>query len=220
MLCCLFNTFNPAQLSSDGPVLFTFAPLLPSRTKNSQDNEVWSLLIGAPSQTRWPRVLPILEALLKRTCLDAIDHWFSSHYITYIFHRACVCSPTVNFQTYVLMKVAFEIACIYSFETCFSFAAFVEIHASYVPPKSQEDLLEKKNLGRCYLSFFEMQVTSQWYVWLPSLKVTLEPHAILESSTWDHIYQSCYLLANISQDNCTTATCNIFMILKWVWNIL
>ena len=97
MLSCLFNTFKPAQLSSDGPVLFTFARLLPSRTKNSQDNEVRSLLIGAPSQTRWPRVLPILEALLKRTCLDAIDHWFSSHYITYIFHRACVCNPTVNF---------------------------------------------------------------------------------------------------------------------------
>ena len=190
MLCCLFNTFNPAQLSSDGPVLFTFARLLPSRTKNSQDNEVRSLLIGAPSQTRWPRVLPILEALLKRTCLDAIDHWFSSHYITYIFHRACVCNPTVNFPNLCIDEGRIWDCVYYSFETCFSLAAFVEIHVSYVPPKSQEDLLEKKNLGRCYLSFFEMQVTSQWYVWLPSLKATLEPHAILESSTRDQ-YQPC-----------------------------
>ena len=145
MLCCLFNTFNPAQLSSDGPVLFTFAPLLPSCTKNSQDNEVRSLLIGAPSQTRWPRVLPILEALLKRTCLDAIDHWFSSHYITYIFHRACVCNPTVNFPNLCIDEGRIWDCVYYSFETCFSLAAFVEIHASYVPPKSQEDLLEKKN---------------------------------------------------------------------------
>jgi len=223
MLCCLFNTFNPAQLSSDGPVLFTFARLLPSRTKNSQDNEVRSLLIGAPSQTRWPRVLPILEALLKRTCLDAIDHWFSSHYITYIFHRACVCSPTVNFPNlcidegriwdcvYLLVwdLLQFSGFC-WNWNTCLPCATL----------KPGRCCLKKKKLGRCYLPFFEMQVTSQWYVWLPSLKVTLEPHAILESSTWDHIYQSCYLLANISQDNCTTATCNIFMILKWVWNIL
>ena len=70
---CLWNTLNPAQLSSDEPVRFTFAPLPNPLLKTAKTNEVWSLLIGAPTQTRWLRVWPNLEALLKRTCLDATN---------------------------------------------------------------------------------------------------------------------------------------------------
>ncbi|KAL5219094.1 hypothetical protein ABZP36_019778 [Zizania latifolia] len=83
-----------------------FSPLppapLPLLKKTAKTNEVWSLLIGAPSQTRIPddqEYGPTWKLCLRgpATCLDAINHLISLVYNIYLYFPLGLCvSATVN----------------------------------------------------------------------------------------------------------------------------